>query len=536
MGSLLIENVAIALGTDPRELDDLRLRKLCILIDWTLTLLTREETKKSYTPLFRKDIVVKDELTTRLANIIQKDGFAELDRPCPDSELMDNMFRRLGVKLGFSIDFIESIETGFISDYETCLANNGLVYTNFLSYKSKLSEHEQTALRDITRQLAGQFPNLRLNNLSFFAFDEREGTISINNLSDFGFNNLTGLEKALFLITLLNYLASFQKNFKRTISESSLVNIFNQLNNLQNTLPASKEIEQGLTEFIALNKRTPISDKLRQLLTCYLLRFPEFRGWKVFDHFSSQPIHRIILLGYQDIADDEIIRTVNLMYRKHPNENIAVTFNPEDVLQVANPCTLQVIGHGTIENETTINANLGPFRGNAHLTGRQVAELVNQNPNIQHLRLYSCFSGKLNNGNLHRLSELQRPSHHLSSEIRRKFYMLQEGNLTPDNSPFVDFSPAVSCWNAINKQGRAITMTVSPGIIEPEESLGCLVWKSTTYDEGFARGIKDIFVTTGRNPHYLPWLKTKNEPLPQEQDITAKLKAFDLTKVKTKHF
>ncbi|MGE3318211.1 MAG: hypothetical protein AB7I18_02855 [Candidatus Berkiella sp.] len=525
MHKLLIENVAVALGKNPTLLDDIELRKLCILIDWTLALLTQAP----HTPLLQRDIALMEDFTGTLARIIQADGFVELNEQNPNSEKMDDMFRRLGHQLGFSDDMMDDIDTGFISDYETALTKDGLFYTNSLKYKSKLTEPEKQALNNITQQLFQQFLFLRKSEHSLFEFNANECAISINHFFDFMPSNLTTLEKANFCLTLLNHLVSFQKNFKRSISESSLHSLCTLLENLQPALPASKDIEQGLTELITQTKRSPIVDGLRQILTRYLMRFPNLRGWENFDNFQSQPIDRVILLGYQDIADEEIIRVVNLMYRKHPNENIVVTFNPEDVLRMNNPFTLQVIGHGTIEGPNTINSNLGPFRGDARVTGKQVAELVNKCPHVEHLRLYSCFSGKLNYNNRQRLTEKQRP-HHANAHIRRKLNMMLDGNLTPENSPFVEYAPAVSCWNAINKAGRNIRMTVSPGIFEPEEALGCMVWKESSCDEDLAKGIKDICVTTTSAASYLPQRDSKMKPATM-QLICSELENIKITTI-----
>jgi len=503
---LLIENVAASLRMNLTELDDLQLRKLCILIDWTLTLFTYQP-GNSITPLLSGNILLADDLTHKLTDAIQADGFNELNEQNPDSEQMDDMFKRLGHHLGFSDDVICNVDTGFISDYEKGLADKGLVYTNYLTYKKKLSSQEQKALGTIEQQLRRQYP--WLNVLPIFQLDNNS-CISVFNALNNTSSTVTALETYLFSLELLNQLAWFQRTFKRNVSAESVLAISSYLSAQLDSLPVSKEIEQGLTQLISQSKKSPQVDLLRETLARYLARYPELRDWKNLEHFPAQPIHRIILLGYQDVADEEIIRVINLMYRKHPHENIAVTFNPEDVKKINNPFTLQVIGHGNVEDPNTINANLGPFRGNARRTGLKVAELVNACPHIMHVRLSSCFSGKLTGNNLDRLSEKRRTLDQVASHARRTLSMMLNDNLTPNNSPFVDYCPAVSCWNAIrNKEDRSIMMTVSPGIIEPEEALGCMVWKTSTYDATFERGIKDIHLTSAAN--YLPGYESCDE-------------------------
>ncbi len=522
MKKILIESIAQALSKDPLSLSSLELRKLCILIDWTMAFETYQQ-GNTFTPLLSDNIRLSDErlgkLSSQLISAIQADGFAELDLSKPDSEQMDDMFQRLGVFLEYSQPIINDMlnGTGFISDYERKIQEKGLVYTDFLQYKKQLTQFDLNILNQITAELALEYPWLK--NQSLVWHNSNNNTIEINTQLLIP-QHVTANEKALFILALLKKLFSFKRNNGFEISEhclqflnEQLKQSISQLTGESNLFIIFKPIEMALTELVRQSKNWSINSELCAHLANIIMHCPALRGWTTLSQFrSDQPIHRIILMGHEDVADDEVTATVNMMKMNHPNENIVITYTPDDVIKTNlrnqffsnTPFTLQVIGHGTQQSGSDFSANLGSFRGDAVTTGRALAQLVNTCRNIHHVRLSCCFSGQIDTEEMKAatLFEKERPKHSDASEVRKTFTLVNNGFLTAENCPFLLKTAATSCWNALELNGRPMSMTVSPGIIEPDEHIGRMVWKPSIDD--LAVGVKEIRVTTENGPKYLP--------------------------------
>lgn len=531
MSKLLIEDIAVALNTNPHELSDLERRNLCILIDWTMTLLTHRPGESS-TPLLSSPLELSDETTANVTAIIvkaiQENTFPELRELKPDSEKMDNMFKRLGKLLGFSNEVIDDIDTGFISDYESRIKSNGLVYTTFLTYRKSLGVDEQKSLDMIQYNLAKAHPWQTKKPL--FHFDAQYSTLKIENaLSDN--SNTSYYQQFHYLLDLLHSVTYFQHQYNQTISFECVQQLSGHLRHLAPKIIPDKYVEKILTNIIQTIKTKVIAEELRKILCDFVMHQPQLRSWKTYDSYAQNiPVHRIILMGHEDIVDEEIIRTVDMIYKNHPHENIAVTYSPNDVSLVQNPFTLQVIGHGVIADEQSFNANLGPFRGNATVTGQQLADLVNRCPLVSHVRLSCCFSGKLSQiGILDPLTEKQRSVKTNNPECRKSFTLPTTNLLSTANSPFAHGTAAISCWNAIDKQNRKISITVSPGIIEPDEMIGHMVWKESLSDLASEMGVKEICITNSNDRKYLPLLELKKKiQLQQETELAEQ---FNKTKL-----
>lgn len=477
----------------------------------------------TFTPLLSDKIELSDAtvetLSSQLISAIQADGFAELDLLKPDSEQMDDMFQRLGIFLGYSQPIIDDMlsRTGFISDYEKQIQEQGLVYTDHLQYKKQLTHFDLNSLNQITAELALDYP--WLINQSLVWHNPNNNTIEINTKLLIP-QHVTAIEKALFILALLQKLVSFKRNNGFDISEhclqflnEQLKQSLSQLTSESNRYIIFKPIEISLSELINQSKKLPINSELCAHLGKIITHCPALRGWKTLSECRlDQPIHRIILMGYEDVTDDEVTATVNMMKKNHPNENIAITYTPDDVVKTnlrnqifANfPFTLQVIGHGTQQSGSNFTANLGSFRGDAVTTGRALAQLVNACANIHHVRLSCCFSGQVDAEQMKAVTlfEKERPQHSDARDVRKTFTLVSNGILTAENCPFLLKTAAMSCWNALQLNGRNISMTVSPGIIEPDEHVGRMVWKPSIDD--LAVGVKEMRVTTDNGPKYLP--------------------------------
>lgn len=529
MKKVLIESIAQALSKDPLSLSSLELRKLCILIDWTMALETYQQ-GNTFTPLLSDKIVLSDakveKLSSQLISAIQADGFPELDLLKPDSEQMDDMFKRLGVFLGYNQLIINDMlsGTGFISDYEKQIQKQGLIYTDYLQYKKQLTDFDVNNLNQTTAELALEYP--WLENQSLVWHNPNNNTIEINTQLLIP-QHVTATQKTLFILALLEKLVSFKRNHCFPISEHCLQFLIEQLKQSISQLVVEsshfiilKQIEVSLTELIKQSKKWSINNELCAHLAKIITHCPVLRGWSTLSQCRlDQPIHRIILMGHEDVTDDEVTATVNVMKKNHPNENIAITYTPDDVVK-ANlrnqvfsnfPFTLQVIGHGTQQSGTDFTANLGSFRGDAVTTGRALAQLVNACANIHHIRLSCCFSGQVDAEQMKQVTlfEKERSKHSDAPEVRKTFTLVSNGILTAENCPFALKTAAMSCWNALQLNGRNISMTVSPGIIEPDVHINRMVWKPSIDD--LVIGVKEIRITTERGPKYLPFWQAQSK-------------------------
>lgn len=197
-----------------------------------------------------------------------------------------------------------------------------------------------------------------------------------------------------------------------------------------------------------------------------------------------------------------------MLLKKYANENIIVTFDVADVTNVNTrnasvnkTFTLHAIGHGSVAANQKMNANIGPYRGDAAMVGNKIATLVNACGLIDHVRITGCFSGLMReNANLDMLQEKKHVNVTMNEEYRRTLTLVTDSDLNDTNSPFLGSTVAVNCWNGIDKSKRQISMTVSPGIIEPDKEFGRMMWKSTLSAPKDHEGIKEVRVTTTQGP------------------------------------
>lgn len=544
MSHLLIEDLLKDLGKDPSKLSLLEKRKYCILVDWALAL-----SQKENTPFLKKVDLSQDEVDRLRKGIVtaltqESDSFNDLNKQKPDSEEMDNMFDALAECLKLPKD---DIDTGFISDYDRMLNQNGLVHTESQDLQYSPFTKDAVVL-NATRSLNEQYEKLRANKLftakrkDFFTYNSGNKCLDIINFDTLSHTNKLAVAHAADLMLLYLRVMSSLKHISKVqnipISEDTMLALCDKVKLLIRNLDvakkedilAAREIAALMKEVMPRDSKDKLKTKMGDALSELLFKFPQaitFRDPRInnpqfpnakfqtmldFKEIAEKKrsVDRVILIGGDDLANDESMRSLEVILLKHPNENIIVTCNPEDIKRINEynkelgvQFTLNVVGHGSLEGEKNLNANLGPYRGMAATTGQKLAVLVNDCSQVNHVRITGCFTGLLKDkADLSKYPFVPKEKYE-RSEISRTFTMVSDSDLTDANSPFVDTSVAVHCWNAINKKGRELSMTVSPGIIEPDEAIGRMVWKSGKTNLAH-QGIKEVRVTTSQGPKNVP--------------------------------
>ncbi|MGE3318212.1 MAG: hypothetical protein AB7I18_02860 [Candidatus Berkiella sp.] len=545
MAHLLIEDVLRDLGKDPSKLSLLEKRKYCILVDWALAL-----SQKQNTPYLNKVDLPQDEVDKLRKGIVtaltqDSQSFVDLDKPKPDSEEMDDMFDSLAQCLNLEKG---EIDTGFISDYISILSKKGLVHTESpdLQYSPFTKD---VIVENITKNLNEQYEMLKSKKLftakrnEYFAYDSENKVLDIINLDTLSHTNKLAANHAakliIFYLRIMNGFKAIKAAQNIEFSQGTMLALYDKMkplikyldvNNVAD-IQAAQLISELMKTITPRDSKDKLKSKMGEALSELLFKFPQvivfsdprinhpsypdckFQTMSNFAEIEKQkkPVDRVILISGEDLANEESMRSLEVILLKHPNENIIVTYKPEDIKIIDQynkalgaQFTLNVVGHGSLEGEKTLNANLGPYRGSAATTGQKLAVLVNECSQVNHLRITGCFTGLLRDDAELKKYPLVPKEKYATSEISRTFTMESTSDLTDANSPFVDTSVAVHCWNAIDKKGREISMTVSPGIIEPEQSLGRMVWKSSSRSNPDHHGIKEVRITTPQGPKSKP--------------------------------
>jgi hypothetical protein len=569
MPSLLIEDLAKELGKDPKSLSPLELRKYFILIDWAVTLETWDllplETEGEVTPqrfpLSRRVNLTEEQrirLMKGLVKGIQENQFIKLDIVKPDAGLMEEMLVNLAKELKCE-DRADEISVEYmisIADYEKVIMKSTHLYSNLLTYEPALN------IDEIRFGLQKQYEGLRELKVftarieKFIVFNDVEKCFDVEKIDSLvPSKKLVEANAADLVLFYLNIMSSLKK--LGTVAEGVLKNIYKKIppliKHLKSNDADTTDIALLMKELMPNDSRNTLKSDIGKDLSILIMNNPFLRG-KPFIDFSfktfsvvnkEKPINRVIMIGPEDLANDEVLKTIRIMINNHSDENIVLAFDGKDILEVnkhneefKTKFTLNVIGHGGVEMETNtnivekphtnrvkkINANLGPFRGPASSTGDKLGELVNQCPNINHLRITGCFTGLIREGaDLSKLTEKKRNQgvveadrrdNGVVEQDRRTFTMESSGKLDDKNSPFVDTSVARHCWNKIDKENRQFSMTVSPDLIEPDEmemiepkkrvpnanKIGLMKWKTGSDATKKSNGIKEICVTTPEGP------------------------------------
>lgn len=499
MPKLLVENLATAFGLDPNHLTPSQHLKLAILIDWTLELSGKKSSKIfSSIPELTNDEYEK--LLHALVSAEKAGIFADFSKPKP--ELID-LFYNLGNVLGIDNDKMDSISTLNLSGYIQILSKNKQAYSENLEYP-----FNEEKLNEASKRFKADFHSLKVKPSIAeteigFDYDSSQRSIKVKNPKSLEIVNISQTKKGyqiqqpadiaepteiatFFLRHLIDMTQLVKAVGYDKISEQDFKIIQPQLKVLIETIEKEQEnlvklsiiktLLESLHESLRPDKNPKEREAIAKILSSLIYKHPEFRpDWITVDESTKKPIaiDRVILVGPHDIANQEVLKSVNLAQRKHQkNEKIAIAFSEQQVREVNNhnnrlgkpPFTLQVIGHGSVSNDKLeINSNLGPFRGKAVDTGKRVAELVNQCPLIEHLRLTGCYTGKL-------ADEKNITKQGMEKQVNKfglnRFILKTKQNLA-DREPFLLQSAAMSCWNAIEKENRNISITVSPGPIEP---------------------------------------------------------------------
>lgn len=518
MSKILIENLVKYLGRASQDLDACDLRMYEILCFWTDQIFQYKLAK----PKFSSKEVEK--ITFSLAQILKIETFDGLKNKTISTIELDDMFFKLCSSFDVSDnDAAQHIPVSAqIKDYDNKLNTKGLYYTNIYTYLSPQVKTLQNLKGYLDNTIEGWFKKY-IVELCGHEIIVQPPKLSLD--VDRCKINFKGLEQPSLIIPkeqlgayfkllakLIIKLSRLKKTQFLLIDEHALISLChcflaylpvinqNQMEDIE--LIELKEALSYLTELH--KKETPLKDILRQSLCNLLFTFGALRIWQTI-HETNKPIDRVMVFGYQDILDQEIFDTIELMYKKHAKENIIVSTTEQDIIKANNRnlkaghqgLTLQTIGHGIPLNETIIYANLGLYRGEAKDTARQLADLINQCLTIDHVKMSCCFSSMVAaNADLSKLFE-KKPK---ELPGLRTLTMVTDEDLKP-NQPFLMNTAMVHCWNKVKKDGRAFSLTGSPGLIEPELELGHMVWKP--YHENIKRiddQIKEIRVTTSTGP------------------------------------
>lgn len=539
MSKLLVEKLAAAFGLDPSTLSSSQYRNLCIIIDFTLEI---KETQKNsqYNPfnklLSHPNILEEKEVENLLIQLAaaNKEGiFTSLEASNPPlEEILEKLCQHLEVKDSNLIGPLLSNVPSDIKEYERALAENKSAYTEGLQFKrdstqtlATLKKFSSFLSREYEILCKKPFPD---SQALAFAFNEEQSMVEVKNLKAIHFLPKSD-KKGYFLnksdaslpppVSLIKHLLitlSMMNQLKKelnckAISEENVKEIIAQLKplfreNLNLSPTDQRDIRDLLKKVHDFLPRNDSNRKaLAELISAFVMEYPSLRSWKKLQEFKDKDmIHRVILLSKDDIADAEVNATLALMIKKHPRENIVITFEPKDVIEINRrnklnnvPFTLQVVGHGSLKQEDhSINANLGPFRGSALETGKKVAELVNKCPLIDHVRLTGCFTARVQ-------EEADLEDHFFEKDLPsgredRTLTTIPDAPLSK-TQVFLPQSAIVSCWDNINKENREIYLTASPGIIEADNDAGHMVWRSSDSKKRVDDHVKDIHISTPKS-------------------------------------
>jgi|GEM_PF-6353809 len=526
MPVVLIEDIAKIMGEDPADLTDLEKRKYCILIDWALTLATINEVKEPYTPNL-KVIELPQEQCRKIIKAITKalkaGKFSNLDQLKPETELMDEMFEILCGYLSVDQGIADKVDLGFIDEYVKAIEKKGYVYTQSLTYGPKLNQQSSDII-NANSKLKKAYDKLK--NEKVFTreieefFVEKNKMAGINNIQSLAANKKSteahAADLVVFYLELIKALQTIKQNQNVNYSDEDMRALINHITPLIDKIKpilansaVLLEIQNLLQEVLPRDKKDNNRPKIATMMSKMMVNHDQLRNFKTLDSMPEKvAIDRVILIGSEDLADDEVMHSLKMLLKNHSKEKIIVTFDVNDVKKVNernkaenHTFTLQAIGHGSLSASKQLNANIGPYRGNASKVGDDVAALVNECPLINHVRITGCFSGLMrDDADLQTMQEKQHVKIIESKEHRRTLTMVIDVDLKDENCPFVEGTVAISCWNGIKKENRAISMTVSPGIIEPDKELGRMMWKPTSNTPKGNEGIKEVCLSTASGP------------------------------------
>lgn len=532
MPRLLVEDLANSLGKDPSKLKASEFRIYLILIDWALAL----ETNWHQTPYLAKVDIDQEKINkikVVLVTAIAGEQFKKLEGK-PDLNDMDDMFIELATAFGVKERaelMVNEGSTASMADYELKIAKGAYIHSDTLTYVPELPK-ANPKVKAATAQLLALYNQLKelkvftANREEFIEYNKEKKALDIIKIDQLNpstkkITNKDATQLVLFYLTLMSTFKTYNELSTIKIAEGVFKDIYKHINPLIQLLKSNDiemvQIARLMRDLMPNDSKNIMKTKLGKGLSQLIMNNQTLRGspytqagfFKIFAEIhKDKPIDRVILIGPEDLANEEVIKTINMILTKHSNENIVITFDKDEIPKIDQhnkmldkSFTLNVVGHGSLKGEKELNANLGPFRGIASKTGMELATLVNLCTNINHLRITGCFTGLIKkDADLKKYEEFkEKPRTEFINELRT-FTMKTSGELNEINSPFVDTTVAVNCWNNINKENREISMTVSPGLIEPDEEIKHMAWPRAKNADKSDTWIKEICITTPEGP------------------------------------
>lgn len=526
MRSLFVEDLAVALNEDVNSLSPKQHRNLCIMLDWALEInaLQKDSEYSVFSQLLSNpNQLTETEYQTLYQRLIQAhragvfrslesedepDMEKSIDDFCSYLEATDSLLKN---KLQL---FVASLK-----EYEQALIAQPKAYSRSLEYKQDFSQTEHV-LKEVSVELKVLLNSIGMeldtcsipahNWLTLNTSHVIETNPVLQSFLRMCFISGNEISTVQVYLQMMLKISRLKKATNLKVSEETLQFFLDLVAPLLEkpcfsnmSFEQAKALETLLRDLHAtLELHSLMREKLAHLFANFVMKNKTVRLWNTPTDLLSKnmPIHRVILFGAEDIADPEIWITISMMIAKHSQENIAVTCYDSDVKEVNKQkasFVLQVIGHGKWEAQESIHSNLGPYRGDAQKTAREVASLANMCLGINHIRLSSCFSGAVAEAS-EALNELHEKEQSLI-EGMRTLTLTTNLPLTP-NKPFLPYSAAFLCWNNLRKNNREISLTASPGIIEPDQALGHLTWCKSSVKPRNDDGIKEIRITTPKGP------------------------------------
>lgn len=465
--------------------------------------------------------------------IIKKDEF---------DDIIVRIFNQFGVSESQAYDLSTPMN---LSHYnKQLLSGNGLKhFSKGLTYTVPLNESQTLSISQSSQNLCSLYQPLKKCAIysvgiledEFFDYDGKSQTLGLklfkqlkpnakkviehkkekDLLNFFGavLKQTSAIQSKQGIKPNLEHLKKLCVVMKPYVSDSKAVSLLDKA--------AALDIHQSINTLISSlsskqNDQNKVREKLIELRAYLMMGHPALRENWVLPCENTKPVDRVILISLKDLKDREVVDTINLMVKKHADENIVVTFEPKDVVEVnqlnqkngERHFKLQIIGHGSVakntgEKPTITTKEVGPFRSSsARLAGMEVAKLVNQCSLINHIKLTACFSGLLNDDVEIKETDLVIKAKKAELSDRKTYTLVIDKAKKLDGKLFSAQSPALACWNALKLENRDMSLTVSPSIIEVGPKGEHLIWKKTDYVQS-GDGIKNIHITTENGPKKL---------------------------------
>lgn len=398
MSKLYIEDLAMVLGLTPEKLDRIQLRKFSLIIDYALSVkgISHDEDLENHGHS-------ADEIINILAKAIKDGQFTELDGPntfltsketllnkilnCfeipPPSDDNDDWWWNLyscisnpsdyhkkileqGLKHSKTLDYLNTQEVGEFSLQNAVIkasANLRQEYEVLIDELAKKYQNSPIKIKKFT--LSKHFLGLNQNKKVKI---KQAGYQLLNHSNDYPHLDKKDSTR------IFNYYKLILDTAQQLTTEYGILfEALDKQNVYLAMASASKKTDSDIiTHYIsfldsqlqskllmyALNPKGKIEKEVKQQLKLFcdlLVASPSSRQWKVAEEYGQdEPIDRVILIHKADLTDAETKKNIDIIIKKHPDENIVVAFDTDTVklinfknTQCTNhPFTLQVHGHG----------------------------------------------------------------------------------------------------------------------------------------------------------------------------------------------